>query len=59
MPLGQVNLHAAYCVGDCSQTGTGPPAVSQVALLVRTVIFRIGLRRQFNVGSCQEPRRGG
>ena len=38
MPLGQVNLYAAYCVGDCSQTGTGPPAVSQVALLVRTVI---------------------
>ena len=59
MPLGQVNLYAAYCVGDCSQTGTGPPAVSQVALLVRTVIFRIGLRRQFNVGSSRQPSRGG
>ena len=34
MPLGQVILNAEYCPGDCSQTVTGHPAVSQVALKV-------------------------
>ena len=59
MPLGQVILNAEYCPGDCSQTVTGHPAVSQVALSRTSVIFRIGLRRQFNVGSSREPCRGG
>ena len=59
MPLGQVILNVEYCPGDCSQTVTGHPAVSQVALSRTSVIFRIGLRRQFNVGSSREPCRGG
>ena len=58
MPLGQVILNIEYCPGDCSQTVTGHPAVSQVALSRTSVIFRIGLRRQFNVGSSREPSRG-
>ena len=55
MPLGQVILNTEYCPGDCSQTVTGHPAVSQVVLSRTSVIFRIGLRRQFNVGSSREP----
>ena len=39
MPLGQVILIAEYCPGDCSQTVTGHPAVSQVALSRTSVMF--------------------